>query len=279
MPPKKSCPETCNLNPADLEDVNVGPSTSRGRQQMPRLFFEGLSKEALVTWMVTNMDPNDIMKCISNTGLSKEDAQRAKGIVQPASDDEIETFVNKLPTEKKALDALKELGELLRMDYIPYSKAQTVKKYFPSPWIKSVELIKFSRDDFEYIYAHEMVSSVNEDGTMRVYKKVEIVSKANVLEGSDLVKLMRMMQKVVTKNLFGKTKMSFRTIEKDLIFLGGKVSKKKSMSTSFGKRKKSKYLKNYKSRSSKKCANGVCTFDFKKKTSKKNFKKKTSKRS
>lgn len=60
-----------------IQKIQVGTKT-----KMPRDFFEGLGSKALIIdWMLANMNPDDIMKCIQRGSLTQDEIKKAQQVV------------------------------------------------------------------------------------------------------------------------------------------------------------------------------------------------------
>ena len=71
--------ETSEAILASLSKVSGGPA---GKQKMPRDYFENLgSKSLIIDWMITNMKPGEIFKCIQRGSLSAEDVKQAQTLL------------------------------------------------------------------------------------------------------------------------------------------------------------------------------------------------------
>ena len=69
-----------------IEPMNVGTASSTRKKQEPRQFFENMEdKTLIVSWMLKNMNLDDIHTCIKRGGLSQEDIQRANAIRSESS--------------------------------------------------------------------------------------------------------------------------------------------------------------------------------------------------
>jgi len=67
---------------AVLEGLASIPSVGPGKTKMPRDYFEGLgSKSLIIDWMIANMKPGEIFKCIQRGSLSAEDVQQAQQLL------------------------------------------------------------------------------------------------------------------------------------------------------------------------------------------------------
>jgi hypothetical protein len=68
---------------AILENLqSAGSSANASKKKMPRDYFEKLgSKSLIIDWMITNMKPGEIFKCIERGSLSAEDVKQAKEIL------------------------------------------------------------------------------------------------------------------------------------------------------------------------------------------------------
>jgi len=65
-----------------LESISQLPVTTSSKKKMPRDYFEGLgSKSLIIDWMIANMKPGEIFKCIQRGSLSAEDVQNAAEIL------------------------------------------------------------------------------------------------------------------------------------------------------------------------------------------------------
>jgi len=65
-----------------LKNVPVG-----NKQKVPRDFFEGKSKLLIIDWMIANMKPEDILKCIKRN-LSPQDVKEAESLLDTKPSDE-----------------------------------------------------------------------------------------------------------------------------------------------------------------------------------------------
>jgi hypothetical protein len=67
-----------------LESLKGTPATATGaKQKMPRDYFEKLGSKALIIdWMIANMKPDEIFKCIQSGSLSSDDVKQAKSILE-----------------------------------------------------------------------------------------------------------------------------------------------------------------------------------------------------
>jgi hypothetical protein len=94
-----------------LQSLSTVPLTAGAKQKMPRDYFESLgSKSLIIDWMIANMKPNEIFKCIQKGSLSAQDLQQAESLLLgggagPSGTDtvtqqEIESVINSFtPTE------------------------------------------------------------------------------------------------------------------------------------------------------------------------------------
>lgn len=65
-----------------LQNVSQVSLVSGPKQKMPRDYFENLgSKSLIIDWMIANMKPNEIFKCIQSGSLSAEDLQQAESLL------------------------------------------------------------------------------------------------------------------------------------------------------------------------------------------------------
>ena len=65
-----------------LQSLSTVPLTAGGKQKMPRDYFESLgSKSLIIDWMIANMKPNEIFKCIQKGSLSAQDLQQAESLL------------------------------------------------------------------------------------------------------------------------------------------------------------------------------------------------------
>lgn len=69
-----------------LASLTGTPATATGaKQKMPRDYFEKLGSKALIIdWMIANMKPAEIFKCIESGSLSSEDVKQAQSILESA---------------------------------------------------------------------------------------------------------------------------------------------------------------------------------------------------
>ena len=64
---------------------NLTQVSTGSKQKMPRDYFEGLgSKSLIIDWMIANMKPGEIFKCIQRGSLSAEDIKQAQQILGEA---------------------------------------------------------------------------------------------------------------------------------------------------------------------------------------------------
>jgi hypothetical protein len=68
---------------AILASLTSVPLTSGSKQKMPRTYFESLgSKSLIIDWMIANMKPGEIFKCIQKGSLSADDLKQAQSILE-----------------------------------------------------------------------------------------------------------------------------------------------------------------------------------------------------
>jgi len=78
-----------------LKELSHVPITSGNKTKMPRDYFEGLgSKSLIIDWMIANMKPGEIFKCIQRGSLSAEDVQQAQDILGEAPSSSVSTINN-----------------------------------------------------------------------------------------------------------------------------------------------------------------------------------------
>jgi hypothetical protein len=121
--PKKKKKKTGAVVEDDSEDETseailqslqgAGVNTKPTKTKMPREYFESLGSKALIIdWMIANMKPNEIFKCIQSSSLSAADIQQAQSILGQGSSsgagpssgaspsNEIASVVNSFPPEE-----------------------------------------------------------------------------------------------------------------------------------------------------------------------------------
>jgi hypothetical protein len=93
-PESKKKKKKTTLNEEDYEEEEQGETSeailaslskvsgTTGKQKMPRDYFESLgSKSLIIDWMIANMKPGEIFKCIQRGSLSAEDVQQAQTLL------------------------------------------------------------------------------------------------------------------------------------------------------------------------------------------------------
>lgn len=69
-----------------LQSLSNVSGANKTKTKMPRDYFEGLgSKSLIIDWMIANMKPGEIFKCIQRGSLSAEDVQQAAAILGESS--------------------------------------------------------------------------------------------------------------------------------------------------------------------------------------------------
>jgi len=138
-----------------LASLSSVPLTSGLKQTMPREYFENLgSKSLIIDWMIANMKPEEIFKCIQRGSLSAEDLKQAQSLLESkpntqqagpsgyVSQQEIEALVTsftpseiskmiKIVTKEHIIDAISRIKDPLRKRQILVSTCRKcgVKKY------------------------------------------------------------------------------------------------------------------------------------------------------
>ena len=83
---------------AQVQQIQTGSASQK--QKMPREFFEGLgSKSLIIDWMIANMKPADILKCIQKNSSSQSDISHAQSIIesQPSSSYSVNDVLQSYP--------------------------------------------------------------------------------------------------------------------------------------------------------------------------------------
>ena len=118
----KDSPATLPEITSKLKEIKVGSDpgpSSKKTEKVDRDYFEGMSKEKIVTWMLGNMDVNDIHSCIQRGRLSAADIAAADKIASEYNKEskvenieeiintvdqmnrfEIDTLIKKISTEE-----------------------------------------------------------------------------------------------------------------------------------------------------------------------------------
>ena len=130
-----------------LESLQQQTGKTGTKQKMPRTYFESLrSKNLIIEWMIANMKPDEIMKCIQRGSLTAEEMQQAESILdsRPSGSDveEIQALkesfspaqINKMiktVTKNQLVNAMKNITDANRRRKIIISTCNRagVKKY------------------------------------------------------------------------------------------------------------------------------------------------------
>jgi len=140
---------------AILQNLSTVGISGSSKQKMPRDYFENLgSKSLIIDWMIANMKPNEIFKCIQHGSLSADDVKTAQQILEskpsgsrpsgggPSSTSEIQSVIKsfspseihgmvKVITKEELISAVNRIKdpERKKISIVGLCKRAGIKKY------------------------------------------------------------------------------------------------------------------------------------------------------
>jgi hypothetical protein len=182
---------------------------------MPRTYFESLgSKSLIIDWMIANMKPNEIFKCIQRGSLSAEDVQQAQsildtmptggggvaeagpsGMTQQQLDTLVQSFTPsqihsmiKVVTKEEIVNALSRIKDPVRKreTIVSTCKRCGIKKYSLTTNAKGKPIIV--DDDGDIVDINEVMEECAEREAYRIKKLLKINSIAQDVKQGGLSK-------------------------------------------------------------------------------------------
>jgi len=194
--------------------LTAGGSASGKKEKMPRTYFESLgSKSLIIDWMIANMKPDEIFKCIQRGSLSAEDVQQAQSILDTMpsggvaehagpsgmTQQQLDTLVQsytpaqihsmiKVVTKEEIVNALSRIKDPLRkrQTIISTCKRCGIKKYSLTTNAKGKPILV--DEDGDIVDINEVMEECAEREAYRIKKLLKINSIAQDVKQGGLSK-------------------------------------------------------------------------------------------